>query len=215
MSTQRQSYMRKQCIPDLIRHFEHRHQRTADISDHLIVYPTTGDKVINAWFASLLSELDKKRTRDVKSERLKAPFNRNSGPVRQTYEAHGSFGIGLRRHPGSVKPDVAVIDIDEVEHDQKGVICRQEDRMLSVTGLVEMDDSEPGFAKRPDYQRPCGVNPKTGRNSLTDRHCFTHMCLDYHPDWELCCRTTRMTRSKVPTRLSNVYLEQKDPCQPI
>ncbi|WP_246735617.1 hypothetical protein [Agrobacterium sp. a22-2] len=90
-----------------------------------------------------------------------------------------------------------MINVDEIEHDQKSVISRQDDCMFAIViGVLKMDDSELGFAKGPDYQRPCGINPKTRHNSLTDRQRFTHMCLD-HPGWGLYSRTDEMPRFKI------------------
>ncbi|GLR62437.1 hypothetical protein GCM10007919_71670 [Rhizobium indigoferae] len=90
-----------------------------------------------------------------------------------------------------------MINVNEIEHDQKSVISRQEDCAFAIIiGVLKMDDSELGFAKRPDYQRPCGINPKTRRNSLTDGQRFTHMCLD-HPGWGLYSRPDEMLRFKV------------------
>lgn len=85
-----------------------------------------------------------------------------------------------------------MINVDEIEHDQKSVISRQEDCIFAIViGVLEMDDSELCFVKRPDCQRPCSINPKTRRNSLTDCQHFTHMCLD-HPGRGLYSRPGEM-----------------------
>ncbi|WP_246763366.1 hypothetical protein [Rhizobium sp. 007] len=104
-----------------------------------------------------------------------------------------------------------MVDIDEIKHDQEGVIGRKENRMLAVfIGVVKMNDRELRLAKRPDRQRPRCLDTKTCRNSLTGRQRFTHMCLD-HPGWGLYSRPLKCHALKVPIHLSNVYLEQKHP----
>lgn len=87
-----------------------------------------------------------------------------------------------------------MIDIDEIEHEQEGIIGREEDRMLRISiNVVKMNDRELRLAKRPDDQGPRCTDAKTCCNPVADRQRFTQMCLD-PPGWERYSPTVAMQR---------------------
>ncbi|MFA1626347.1 hypothetical protein ACDY96_27490 [Rhizobium mongolense] len=46
-----------------------------------------------------------------------------------------------------------MVDIDEIQHDQKGVVRRQEDWMVTLfICIAKMNDGERRLTKRPDQQ---------------------------------------------------------------
>src|SRR6218665_1820094 len=96
----------------------------------------------------------------------------------------GAFRVGSERCRKAIRPEIAVLDIRQIEHHKKCVVCRQYDWItLDFVEAAEISDGQFGFPERLCHHRLCVCCPKRACNSLACvQHCTYNDCADHPPD---------------------------------
>jgi hypothetical protein len=150
-------------------------ERSTDIAYRRIITTATNSKIVDARLPGLFGQFSKMLARKVDNECFKSPLDRDCSTHRQVDNTNRPLGVQPDRGCWSAVPDVSMLYINKIKHDEKCVVGGNYDSAipLAVVG-DDVGNRRLGFPERSGNKSWSPYRPKPLPHSVGDYVCFTH-----------------------------------------
>ncbi|WP_145632476.1 hypothetical protein [Neorhizobium alkalisoli] len=153
-----------------------RQQGCAEVGNGLVFHATADRKFLDERFSRLFRRFRQMAAGEVKKDCFKSAADRNRGTLVEADKANGPFGITLEGRRGTVGVEVAMFHIDEIEHNQKRIIRRQDHRGVSILVIMpEMCNRKFRPFQWPGYKRAYVICTETIGDFFTCCQCSSRI----------------------------------------